>query len=45
MLSFEDDGNVTAYSGNYTEYHNWRERDKASVMRVGSQAQHDLTRK
>jgi len=27
MLSFEDDGRVLSFDGNYTEFHDWRERE------------------
>jgi len=29
MLSFEDDGTVLSFDGNYTEFHDWREREAA----------------
>ncbi len=35
MLVFEDDGSVSSHDGNYTEYHDWRERS-ASVSKNGS---------
>jgi ATP-binding cassette subfamily F protein 3 len=34
MLAFEDDGSVTAFSGNYSEYHDWREQ-RATNNRSG----------
>jgi ATP-binding cassette, subfamily F, member 3 len=30
MLAFEDDGTVTSFSGNYTQYHEWREQQRSA---------------
>jgi ATP-binding cassette subfamily F protein 3 len=37
MLSFENDGTVLSFDGNYTEFHDWRER-QASVQSRGNTA-------
>ena len=35
MLSFESDGRVLDYPGNYTEFHDWREKKQAERARKG----------
>src|SRR6478672_3386412 len=35
MLSFEPDGSVLDYPGNYTEFHDWREKKQAERARKG----------
>ncbi len=37
VLAFEDNGTVTFFDGNYTEYHDWK---AGAVVRTGSQTTH-----
>jgi ATP-binding cassette subfamily F protein 3 len=43
MLSFEDDGSVTSYNGNYSEYHQWREQ-KAALTSASARPRDDVER-
>lgn len=38
ILSFETDGSVNVFSGNYTEYHDWKQQTTMGAARVSPQA-------
>lgn len=38
ILSFEENGRVEVYNGNYSEYHDWRERPNAETQSRGERA-------
>jgi ATP-binding cassette, subfamily F, member 3 len=41
MVSFESNGDVLDFNGNYTEFHDWREKNKATLNRRNETASGD----